>query len=65
MITSSISEVSSPGTRATASLITAAPISSGRVVRNVPFGAFPTAVLTAETITASLIMITLISENPR
>src|SRR5215218_5416818 len=58
MITSSISEVSKPGTRATASLITAAPISSGRVVRSVPFGALPTAVRTAETITASLIFLT-------
>jgi hypothetical protein len=28
-------------------------------LRNVPFGALPTAVLTAETITASLIIITL------
>src|SRR6185312_13149324 len=62
IITSSISDVSSPGTRASASLITVAPISSGRVVRNVPFGDFPTAVLTAETITASLIIYFL---NPR
>src|SRR6185503_11916448 len=60
MITSSISEVSRPGTRATASLITVPPISSGRVVRNVPFGALPTAVLTADTITASLIMLSLV-----
>src|SRR5687767_19314 len=58
MITSSISDVSRPGTRSMASLITAAPISSGRVVLNVPFGALPTAVLTAETITASLIILT-------
>src|SRR5262245_2224164 len=57
MITSSICDVSSPGTRSTASLITAAPISSGRVVRNVPRGALPTAVLTADTITASLISV--------
>src|SRR5690349_12369975 len=57
MITSSISEASRPGTRASDSLITAAPISSGRVVRNVPFGALPTAVRTADTITASLILI--------
>jgi hypothetical protein len=55
MITSSISAASNPGTRAIASLITAAPISSGRVLRKVPFGALPTAVRTAETITASLI----------
>src|ERR1044071_6366864 len=63
MITSSISEVCKPGTRATASLITAAPISSGRVVRNVPFGALPTAVRTAVTITASLILLPLVSQR--
>src|ERR1044072_2095156 len=56
MITSSICEASSPGTRASASLITDAPISSGRVFLNVPFGALPTAVRTADTITASLII---------
>ena len=55
MITSSISDASRPGTRASASLITAPPISSGRVFRNVPFGALPTAVRTADTITASFI----------
>src|SRR5688572_6548826 len=55
MITSSISYTSSPGTRASASLITTLPISSGRVFRKVPFGALPTAVRTAETITASFI----------
>src|SRR5438067_5972039 len=38
-----------------ASRITAAPISSGRVSLKVPFGALPTAVRTADTITASLI----------
>src|SRR2546423_3819484 len=55
MITSSISEPSCSGTRSNALLMTVAPISSGRVVRNVPFGTFPTAVRTADTITASLI----------
>src|SRR5438034_4730693 len=55
MITSSISDAARPGTRAIASLITAAPISSGRVFLKVPLGALPTAVLTAETITASFI----------
>src|SRR5262245_15193723 len=57
MITSSISDVAKPGTRATASLITAAPISSGRVVRKVPLGALPTAVRTDDTITASLMIL--------
>ena len=57
MITSSISAASSPGTRASASLITAPPISSGRVFRKVPFGALPTAVRTADTITASFIVL--------
>src|SRR2546421_7977881 len=55
MITSSISDASRPGTRASASLITVPPISSGRVFLSVPFGALPTAVRTAETINASLI----------
>ena len=53
MITSSISATSSPFARATASLIAAAPRSSGRVARRVPLGAFPTAVRTELTITAS------------
>src|SRR6266550_8993911 len=57
MITSSISATLSPGTRPEASFITAAPISSGRVFLNVPFGALPTAVRTADTITASLIIL--------
>jgi hypothetical protein len=39
-----------------ASLMTAAPISSGLVFLKVPLGALPTAVRTAETITASLII---------
>src|SRR6266404_310414 len=55
MITSSISAAVKPGTRAMAALITAAPISSGRVSRRVPLGALPTAVRTADTITASFI----------
>ncbi len=55
IITSSISAACNPGTRAMASLITAAPISSARVSRKVPFGALPTAVRTADTINASFI----------
>jgi hypothetical protein len=35
------------------------------VVRNVPFGAFPTAVRTADTITASLILNPLIRQKIR
>src|SRR5205823_214722 len=42
-ITSSISPGSRPGTRPTISLITAAAMSSGRVLRSVPRGALPTA----------------------
>src|SRR3990172_6910958 len=53
--TSSMSAGSSPPTRATASLITAAAISSGRVSFRVPRGALPTAVRTALTMTASFI----------
>src|SRR5438045_8924107 len=56
MITSSIPLGSRPGTRFTASFIADAPRSSGRVFRSVPFGAFPTAVRTADTITASFIL---------
>src|SRR5919205_1270531 len=55
MTTSSISDFSNPSARRTASSMTAAPISSGRVFFSVPFGAFPTAVRTAETTTASRI----------
>src|SRR5207237_9599567 len=55
MITASISDAGKRGTRAIAALMTAAPISSGRVFRKVPLGAFPTAVRTADTITASFI----------
>src|ERR1700756_4967591 len=54
-ITYSISLGSRPPARATASLMTSAPRSSGRVVRNAPFEALPTAVRTALTITASRI----------
>src|SRR4051812_12478483 len=52
-ITSSTSAGSSPGTRAIASLMTTAAISSGRVYRSAPFGALPTGVRTAETMNAS------------
>jgi hypothetical protein len=52
-MTSSISEASMPGARRSASLMTVAAISSGRMVRSEPPGALPTAVLVAETITAS------------
>ena len=47
----------SPGARFNASRITAAASSSGRVVRSDPFGAFPTGVRTAETMSASAIEI--------
>src|SRR4051812_25663274 len=53
MITSSTSPGSMPGARRSASVMTAAASSSGRVPWSVPFGALPTAVRTAETITAS------------
>src|SRR3954467_8010718 len=53
-ITSSISRASSPGARRSASAITVAASSSGRVPRRVPFGALPTGVRTAETMTASI-----------
>src|SRR5678815_14831 len=52
-ITSSISAGSSGVARASASLMTAAAISSGRVWRSAPLGALPTGVRTAETINAS------------
>src|SRR5690606_25760531 len=52
-ITSSMSAGSSPPARFSASAMTVAPISSGRTVLSVPRGAFPTAVRTAETMTAS------------
>src|SRR6476659_2625367 len=55
-ITSSISDGSMPGARRSASAIAAAPSSSGLVDRRAPLGALPTAVLTADTITASCIV---------
>jgi hypothetical protein len=55
MTTSSISSTFRPGTLATASLMMRAPISSGLVSFKIPLGALPTAVLTADTTTASLI----------
>ncbi len=61
-MTSSISDGSIPGARRNASEMTTAAISSGRVALSVPFGAFPTAVRTAETITASFIVF---SNDPR
>jgi hypothetical protein len=45
------------GTRSRAALIAAAPSSSGRITLSVPFGAFPTAVRMAETMTASCMMV--------
>src|SRR5690606_14034391 len=55
MITSSTSLGSTWGTRRISSLTTAAPSSSGRVFFSVPLWAFPTAVRTPATITASRI----------
>ena len=52
-ITSSTSPASKPGARFNASAMTTAAMSSGRVNRNVPDGALPTAVRTAATMTAS------------
>ena len=53
-MTSSTSPGSMPGARFSASAMTVAPSSSGRVARRVPLGAFPTGVRTADTITASV-----------
>ena len=58
-ITSSISCTLSPGTRSTASLITKAARSSGRVARSEPRGAFPTGVRTTDAITASCMILPL------
>jgi len=55
-ITSSTSAGSRPGTRLSASLMAAAAMSSGRVLRSVPRGALPTAVRAMETMTASFIL---------
>jgi hypothetical protein len=52
-ITSSISAAASAGTRSSAPRIATAARSSGRVVASLPLGAFPTAVRTALTTTAS------------
>src|SRR5688500_17100143 len=54
MMTSSIVFGSSPGARRSKSSMTAAAMSSGLTVRKLPRGAFPTAVRTPATITASL-----------
>src|ERR1035437_7952599 len=54
IITSSTSCVFRPGTRPNAPCMATAARSSGRVARNIPLGALPTAVRTALTITASL-----------
>src|SRR5512139_2646963 len=51
--TSSMSAGTTPGARRSASAMTAAASSSGRTTLSVPFGALPTAVRVAETITAS------------
>src|ERR1044072_6507169 len=54
-ITSSIVSGDNAGTRFYKSSMTAAAMSSGLTVRRLPLGAFPTAVLTPATITASFI----------
>ena len=53
---SSTSSLETLRTRLTASPIDAAAMSSGRLARNIPLGARPTAVLAPETITASCIV---------
>src|SRR6266542_4218074 len=55
-MTSSTSAGSSPGARRSASVMTTAPMSSGRVLRKAPFGAFPIGVRTALTMTASFMV---------
>ena len=62
MITSSTSLKARPGVRRSVSPIAVAAISSGRVTLSVPFGAFPTAVRTAETMTASFMNVCLQDE---
>src|SRR5689334_10764701 len=54
---SSMSSVRSPCTRSIAARIAIAAISSGRVADSFPFGALPTAVRTAETMTGELISV--------
>jgi len=56
-MTSSTSTGSIPLARDNASVITVAAISSGLVVRSIPLGALPTAVRTADTITATVIFV--------
>src|SRR5688572_24711025 len=56
-MTSSMSAAPTPGARCITSRITVAASSSGRVDRSAPFGALPTGVRTAETISASAIEI--------
>src|SRR5579862_6274261 len=56
-ITSSTSDASRDVTRRSASAITTAAISSGRVYRSAPFGAFPTGVLTADSTKASFMAV--------
>src|SRR5215510_11488701 len=54
---SSNSSARSPAARSIAARMTAAAISSGRVADSAPFGAFPTAVRTAETITGVMVFL--------
>src|SRR6188508_1713039 len=56
-ITSSTSDAARPGARFSASRMASAASSSGRVVRSDPFGALPTGVRTADTMSASAIEI--------
>ena len=56
-MTSSISAGSSPGARRSASPMATAASSSGRVACNAPRGAFPTGVRTADTTTASVMVL--------
>src|SRR6202789_1895451 len=55
-MTSSISDLSSCGTRSSAPLMAKAARSSGRVVRRVPRGALPTAVRTADAMMTSFMV---------
>src|ERR1035437_6757385 len=65
IITSSTSFLSRPGTRPSAPWMATAARSSGRVARNIPLGALPTAVRTALTITASLMDVSPQSEKTK
>src|ERR1700733_15707745 len=62
-MTSSISDLSSCGTRSSAPLMAKAARSSGRVVRSVPRGALPTAVRTADAMMTSFMGVLLISKR--